>query len=257
MKVGTKRGILIGIIIITIIVLIAITILMFYCVKFMFNTMSKISYVIDSIISFSLTEPEEPKVKYGEFPFELVYEIDGETITVNDVYVCEYDGISADTGRGKYRKWKGYIMGTGRESILIKDVDDKYIYCSVGAEDIYMGDCEPYYEGGEIPVNEPVIYSKEHDENGGTTSHIFNETDMEKYGIIIISYNFTPPITNSFGWKGHIKDMGRNRKDRGRLAWEYTIYGKNVLQNLYIDSHIVVCDDKSCGVLCVDEIVFI
>ena len=61
-----------------------------------------------------------------------------------------------------------------------------------------MGDCEPYYEGGEIPVNEPVIYSKEHDKNGGTTSHTFNETDMEEHGIKIISYNFSPPITNLF-----------------------------------------------------------
>ena len=30
----------------------------------------------------------EPQIKEGEFPFEIVYEIDEETITVNDVYVA-------------------------------------------------------------------------------------------------------------------------------------------------------------------------
>ena len=202
MKVGIKRGIIIGISIIAIIVLTVITTLIGYFAKFMFNAIPKIFYVINSLISFSQTVPEEPKFKYGEFPFELVYEIDGEIITVNDVYVCEYDGISADTGSGKYREWKGYIKGTGQGTIFIKDIDNKKICCSVGAADIYMGDCEPYYEGGEIPVNEPIIYSIENYANGSRLSHIFSEADMEKYGIRIISYNFTPPITNSFGENG-------------------------------------------------------
>ena len=31
--------------------------------------------------------PLEPAIKYAEFPFEVVYEINGETKTVNDVFV--------------------------------------------------------------------------------------------------------------------------------------------------------------------------
>ena len=38
-----------------------------------------------------------------------------------------------------------------------------------------------------------------------------------------------------------------------KLKLDIDIYGKNSFQNLYIDSHIVVCDDKSCGVLCVNQ----
>ncbi|MBQ7936410.1 MAG: hypothetical protein IJ333_08740 [Clostridia bacterium] len=30
-------------------------------------------------------------VKY-EFPFKLVYEIDGETVVVEDTYICKYKG---------------------------------------------------------------------------------------------------------------------------------------------------------------------
>ncbi len=31
--------------------------------------------------------PPKPEITHGEFPFELVYEIDGEIITVKDTYV--------------------------------------------------------------------------------------------------------------------------------------------------------------------------
>ena len=148
--------------------------------------------------AYLFPDPPKPEVTYGEFPFEIVLEIDGEAKTFNDIYICEYDGIGSNEGVGKYRTWKGYIKGTGKETIFIKEVDNKHIYCSVGAEDIYMGDCEPYYEGGEIPVNEPIIYSIENYANGGRLSHIFSEADMEKYGIRIISYNFSPPIDNTF-----------------------------------------------------------
>ena len=53
MKVGTKRGILIGIIIIAIIVLTVITMIVIYYAQFIFNTIPKIASVIDSIISFN------------------------------------------------------------------------------------------------------------------------------------------------------------------------------------------------------------
>ena len=38
--------------------------------------------------------PSKPKVKTGEFPFELVYEYKGEQVTITDTIVCEYAGYS-------------------------------------------------------------------------------------------------------------------------------------------------------------------
>ena len=32
--------------------------------------------------------------KYGELDYSIVYEFNGETETINDTLVCEYDGIS-------------------------------------------------------------------------------------------------------------------------------------------------------------------
>ena len=61
----------------------------------------------------STPNPPEPEVTYGEFPFEIVYEIDGEIFTINDVYVCEYRGIALSEASGKCRSWKGYIKSSG------------------------------------------------------------------------------------------------------------------------------------------------
>ncbi len=61
-----------------------------------------------------------------------------------------------------------------------------------------MGDYELEYEGEEIPINEPIVYSIERDGLFGTLSSGFSDADMKEYGIKIISYKFSDPIENSF-----------------------------------------------------------
>ena len=78
--------------------------------------------LLTSIIIFSFSSCQnvpEPQIKEGEFPFEMVYEIDGETITVNDIYVCEFDGFDWNEGVGKHRKWKGYIKSSGTDVLIL------------------------------------------------------------------------------------------------------------------------------------------
>lgn len=54
----------------------------------------------------SFPNPTKPEITHGEFPFHLVYEINGETKVIEDTLICEYDGIGMNEGNGKYRKWK-------------------------------------------------------------------------------------------------------------------------------------------------------
>ena len=51
-------------------------------------------------------EPPKPKIKYGEFDFTFVYEMDGEIRSIEDTIICEFDGFQIDEGRGKTRRWK-------------------------------------------------------------------------------------------------------------------------------------------------------
>lgn len=77
-----------------------------------------------------IPNPPEPEITYCEFPFEIVYEIDGEIITINDVYVCQYDGIGANEGSGKYRVWKSYIKSTGEENLILFKDGNLTLACS-------------------------------------------------------------------------------------------------------------------------------
>lgn len=149
------------------------------------------------IITFSCSSCQsvpEPQIKEGEFPFEIVYEIDGEIITVNDVYVCEFGGLDWNEGVGKYRKWKGYIKSSGAEELILLEDGDLKFAVSVGSPEYYMND--PICQWSE---NTPSIYYIKPNEFGGTTSGASDiEPLLEQYKLKLISWNFSDPIQNSF-----------------------------------------------------------
>ena len=149
------------------------------------------------IIIFSFSSCQnvlKPQIKEGEFPFEIVYEIDGETITVNDIYVCEFDGFVWNKGVGKHRKWKGYIKSSGTESLILLEDGDLKFAVSVGSPEYYMSDptC-PYSE------KTPSIFYIKPNEFGGITSGVLDiEPLLEQYKLKLISWKFSEPIENSF-----------------------------------------------------------
>ena len=138
--------------------------------------------------------PPKPEITYEEFPFELVYEINGEKITVNDTYVCEFDGFGSNEGVGKYRKWKGYVKSTGEEYVILIQDGDLKLCCSIGSASYYMGDSD--YE-----TNSPnIFYTKPNDMGGFTIGGMPEELEAlkEQYKIQIISWDLSDPIENSF-----------------------------------------------------------
>ena len=85
-------------------------------------------------------KPTEPSIKYGEFPFELVYKLDGETHVISDSIVCEYEGTEAlETER--IRVWKAYIKSTG---------DNKLGRIDVSSYNKYMDWISGFYNFGSI-----------------------------------------------------------------------------------------------------------
>ena len=137
--------------------------------------------------------PAKPEITYGEFPFELVYEVDGEIITVNDVYICKYDGIGANEGTGKYRMWEGYIESSEEEAVILVEDHDRKIYCFVGDAEYYMND-ERYPE--QTPLT-PRVYDVDKIQDATIDFHTTNEI-LEYYNIKIVSWKFSEPIKNSF-----------------------------------------------------------
>ena len=131
-----------------------------------------------------------PEITRAEFPIELTYKKDGETITTNVTYVGEYTG--SDPRIGGY-SWKGYIKGTKEEGILIFSQDKIKVFCVLGVPDYYMGDGE--YDKEKF---KPHIVKKEKT-LFDTKVSVLSQSDLyEQYNIEIISWKIPDPIENTF-----------------------------------------------------------
>ena len=145
------------------------------------------TYALISSIAYKPTVLEE------EFPFTITYELDGETVTINDVYRAYYDGNAgyADT---KTRCYVGEIgdMGEGNTVYTIKKEGNTRIelYTQFYA-DYMMGDSEYDYFGDEDLAPQIFYYDAEEQEYG-------DEETLLAHGVKLIDYEYPTPIENSF-----------------------------------------------------------
>lgn len=152
--------------------------------------------------------PEDPKVEYGEFPFEIVYEYNGKKGIIKDTIVCEYEGSSFALDGGNTRDWNCYIKDSedyGYYYIDTKNQPDLYIYVPMDAE-YYMGapdsdieNARPYiyydvYEQ-ENTYDEELIEQEELIEE---IELVENEDPREKIDIKIIEWKPSRPLENNF-----------------------------------------------------------
>lgn len=142
-----------------------------------------------------MPNPPRPEIIYGEFPFSLEYEINGQRIVIQDTLICEYDGIGLNEAQGKYRKWKEHLVSGNQKILLLKVDDSKEIYYDPGNARYYMGDLKSN-EGYEHNFPNAMIAEKK----GGTISNSIINADelLNKYNIKLISWKYSKPITNNF-----------------------------------------------------------
>lgn len=146
----------------------------------------------------SESDPASPQIKYAEFPFRLEYEKNGETIVIEDTLICEYVGIRADEGRGKYRNWKQYLA-SGKERItLYKEDDTLEIYFPTDNANYYMGDTDANADDNQIisVLSGALIIEKVG--RGQQTATISASELLNKYGIRLVKWDIAQPIKNSF-----------------------------------------------------------
>ena len=134
--------------------------------------------------------PSKPKVKHGEFPFELVYEYDGEQVTINETIVCEYEGISFSLDGGNSRDWNCYITNNERSGQYYLN-EEKYptLHIQIPLDgDYYMGDPEANPEYAK-----PYLFLV--DDSTGTT--YYEQDLMDVVGAKIISWEVAAPLENN------------------------------------------------------------
>jgi hypothetical protein len=143
-----------------------------------------------------LPNPPRPEITYGEFPFRLEYEINGQRMVIQDTLICEYDGIGMDEGNGKYRNWKEHLASGNEKLVLLKVEGTKEIYYYPGSAQYYMGDMNEgvTYSHGFPKARYFEIYA-----DGSTSDGIIQADELlNKYNIRLISWDYTPPIKNNF-----------------------------------------------------------
>lgn len=143
-----------------------------------------------------LPNPPKPEITYGEFPFRLEYEINGQRKVIKDTLICEYNGIGINEGQGKYRKWKERLASGGQDIILLKVNNAKTIYYSPGSADYYMDDLD---EKVQYVHNFPDACYFEKYSDGSTSNGIISEDELlQSYHIKLVDWEYTQPIKNSF-----------------------------------------------------------
>ncbi len=135
-----------------------------------------------------LSHTPRPAITYGEFPFRLEYEINGEIVVVEDTVICEFDGFEVNA-QGKYRKWK-QCLASGESNVVLLVIDaTKRICYPVRDAAYYMGDRKGSF------VEPPIAYVSD-----GMKEHAIypHEELFITFGIRLISWEFSPPIVNTF-----------------------------------------------------------
>ena len=159
-----------------------------------------LTLTMNSCSLFLGPDPDKPEVTYGEFPFTLIYEIDGETITIEDTLVIRYKGVGANEGVGKYNEWDRYLKsqtdeGYIRHSVrlfdgLLENGNSATIFLELGSCEYYMGLQEDmiYYYYTDMKPGDIAILTHEY------TGPLSEETLYNDYGIKIIKKELSPPV---------------------------------------------------------------
>ena len=177
--------------------------------------------------------PPKPEIKYGEFDFKFVYEIDGEIHTIEDTIICEFDGFNIDEGNGKTRRWKeefkneqgnelyafrveqinnpefhGYNSGRKPvyDKIVLKNTDQYKVLLSVADAEYCLGEPNDKTSG---PIEPTIrIYDK-------TTCYYkdFEESEkiLKSHDFKVISWECDEPIENTFKQLSITKNCNRFR----------------------------------------------
>lgn len=159
---------------------------------------------------FSPERAYEPVETYGEFPFQLTYELDGEIHDIQDAVVCEFLHVSNTSGEiGRSRKWKQSLKsGADRITLLQEEhapsafhpdrINEQIeIYYSYGYASYFMGDPRGLrYEKPRIWYNE--VYKDAPNSTRIEATPLTEEQLEEHFGIRVIDWTYAEPISNTF-----------------------------------------------------------
>ena len=163
--------------------------------------------MVMAISPFFINKPQKPMFEYGEFPFRIVYEINEEVVTIEDVLVIEYEDSGVDYSGGKYYKWNTYLK-SGRDqqesfedqgflnalTLCSQSESTEKLWISLGSNEYYMGVPTLYSSQEYCYSGLPGVVWLYGSEN---TISIGEQTLYQEFGIRIIETTFADPLSQS------------------------------------------------------------
>ena len=141
------------------------------------------------LVIFSIAK--KPTITEAEFPFSITYELDGETVTISEVYKARYvrnDGY-ADTKTRVYEGSIGDTEESGSFFTLKKEENGRIELWTHLYADYLMGD--PEYDYFDDKPFEPRIGYYDAEEQEHT-----DEETLAAHGVKLISFEYPTPIEN-------------------------------------------------------------
>ena len=153
--------------------------------------------------------PLDPVITYGEFPFRFEYEIDGERFVIEDVLIAEFEGsVRGNLTTTAARRWQTTLLNDvgprdplGSGDFLLKEEGNIAVLFSPGFAHYFMGDIDAGIRN-RIENDERIVRISPHIVVRGSNAVPTRVEDahdlLAEYGITLISWEYTPPIENSF-----------------------------------------------------------
>ena len=153
-------------------------------------------------IAYLFTPVARPEITYGEFPFIITYEVNGEIKKVEDAIVCEYDGIKNLGTAGKYRAWRSKLK-SGNERVTLLRIEEENKICeitvSAGLPEYYMGDfIQDKTEYEKNMLDDRYLGYIEWKNGKQTGISISKEEVYEKFKLKVREMDFSEPLENEF-----------------------------------------------------------
>jgi hypothetical protein len=148
--------------------------------------------------------PPRPEITYGEFPFRLEYEINGQRKVIHDVLICEFDGFGWNEGTGKYRRWEKRLVSGEQDILLLKVDDSKKILFSPGSAQYYMNDLDrkkKFHSDKVAKENDssfPDAFYEIHSKGSTLTGFVSADELLKEYHIKLLSFEPSQPVQNHF-----------------------------------------------------------
>jgi hypothetical protein len=159
---------------------------------------------------FENRAPPEPKITYGVFPFRFEYEIEDERFVIEDTVIVNFRGsFRGNMTTQPSRRWdmtllsgEGYIRFGQEYRFVLKECNNMTIVFNPGLAKFFMSDPIQFENSVASTRIQPHISVRNPNNNQNLYTIVIVEDArglLAEHGITLISWEYTPPIKNSFG----------------------------------------------------------